>query len=247
MTRQLRRVFDSTFGLFFYRDPLSSEDAARWRDEDLKRLRGAPGICVEAVGRLIAAGFQHRIYEYGENGQPLVIKILVPHRLLRLPTPAEAAQDLALVSRYLSPYAVEPAQAVELTDGTFVVKQRRLLNLRAVAREDLKKSGLRDQLLDIVGRNRKMLIESGRSVDFLGREGQRKSRAALLGLGQTPVISNLGIESTDGSERLRVVDTDLENFRKGGRGLNDLRSALAAWLAFQMNRFLIRRFFGINI
>jgi hypothetical protein len=135
-----------------------------------------------------------------------------------------------------------------LNDGTYALKQRRLGRFHAITREDLNEEAIRRQVLDIARRNRQMIREAGRSLDFLGREGQRKSRAALFGRGQTPAISNLVVESpAEDQARVKILDTDLENFRPGGRGLRDLRSSLAARLAFQINRFLIKRFFGIDI
>ncbi len=210
-------------------------------------MANAPGIDPNGVGRLVGAGLQHRIYEYETDGSRMVLKVVNPNRMLRFPTAAEAREDLELVSRFFGPFALVPAEVVPLKDGTYAIKQRRLSRFRGVTRADLD-GEVKAEILEIVRRNREMMKAAGRSLDFLGREGQRKSRAALLGFSSTPTISNLVIEpQPDGREQLRILDTDLENFRPGARSLRDLRSALAARLAFQVNRLLIKRFFGVDI
>jgi hypothetical protein len=248
MMQNLRNIAGEIRGLFFFTNPTETAEAAAWRDLDLTRLKDAPGLELAAVGRMLGAGLQHRIYEYAENGQPKVLKVLLPNRLLRFPTAPEARQDLELVSKYFGPFAVEPARVISLGDGSYAIAQRRLGKFRGITRDDLRDGAVRQQVLEIVRRNRQMMQETGRGLDFLGREGQRKSRAALIGLGQTPTISNLVVESQpDGSERVRLLDTDLENFRPGAHTFRDLRSSWAARLAFEINRFLIKRFFGIDV
>ncbi len=243
-----KNIASEVRGLFLYTNPLESAEVAIWLEQDLARMKNVPGLDTHAIGRLLGAGLQHRIYEYMEDGQPRVLKLLLPNRLLRFPTAAEAQQDLDLVAKFFGPYAVEPAEVVRLNDGTYALKQRRLGQFHAITQGDLTDEVVRHQVLDIARRNRQMLQEAGRSLDFLGREGQRKSRAALIGLGQTPAISNLVVEpQPEGRAQVKILDTDLENFRPGGRGLRDLRSSLAARLAFEINRFMLRRFFGIDI
>ncbi len=235
-------------GLFFYTNPIQAPEAALWREQDLARMQGAPGLNLDSVGRLIGAGFQHRIYEYRQDDTPMVLKLLMPTRWLRFPTAPEAQADVDFVFRFFKPYAVQPTEIVPLHDGTYAIKQRRLGQIRAVTQDDLHNPQVRQQLLDIAQRNRRMIDEVGRSLDFLGREGQRKARAALLGFHQSPVIANLVLaKEPDGSESLKVIDTDLENFRPGARTLGDLRSALAARVAVASNRFLIKHFFHIDI
>ncbi len=226
----------------------ASREAAAWRRQDLARLSGAPGIDIAAVGRLIGAGLQHHIYEYNPGGQPMVLKLLLPNFWLRFPTVAEAEQDLKLVSTYLAPFAVQPAAVVPLADGSYAVVQRRLQDWHNITRRDLDHPVIAEQMADLIARNREMLAQTGRSLDFLGREGQRSARAALLGLRRTLSISNLVVETQpDGAPRIRVLDTDLENFRPGARSLRDLRSALAARLAIAINRLLLRRLFNIDV
>src|SRR5581483_8412965 len=215
--------------------------ARRERAQDLALIARTPRLKPDAVGELLGAGMQHRIYEYDDNGTPMVLKISTSVPGLRFPSAADAEKDVALVARYFEPYFVEPTEVVRLNDLAYAVKQRRLVNLRSIAPDDLRQENIKRQFLDIVGRNQKMLKEAGRSLDYLGREGQRKARAALLGLRVTPTISNLVVEDApDGSARLRVVDTDLENFHPGATSLRDKQSALAARMAVGINRWLIR-------
>ncbi len=248
MLQEAKRLFKFLKGLVFYYNPIESADVARWRQQDLDRLKDSPGLYANNVGKLIGGGFQHRIYEYRDDGQAAVLKLLVPNRFLRYPTLHEAQEDIRLVSLFMEPYAIEPARAVPLRDGSFAILQRHLRSFRPISPDDVKKESVLRPLLDIVARNQRMLNEGGRSLDFLGREGQRKGRAALLGLGQTPIIANLVLESDgNGGETIRVLDTDLENFRPGARNLRDLRSALAARIAYAVTRFLMRRYFGVDI
>jgi hypothetical protein len=248
MIREAKNLIELFRGLFFYTNPIESPAAAEWRDQDRARLRNTPRIDAEAVGRLIGAGLQHRIYEYREGDTPMVLKVSVPTRWLRFPTAQEAQADVDFVFKFFGPYAVVPTEVVAMRDGAYAVKQRRLENLRAITGTDLGNMQVRTQFLEIAQRNRQMIREVGRSLDFLGREGQRKARAALLGFHQTPVIANLVIATQpDGLGALRIIDTDLENYRPGARTLNDLRSALAARLAVACNRFLIKWFFHIDI
>lgn len=248
MTSFLQDLWELIRGVLFYKQPTDVAELAGWRAVDLARLEGAPGIDVRGLDRLIGAGLQHRIYAYEAQDGPRVLKLISPNRLLRFPTEAEAEEDLRLVARYFEPYKIEPSGVVPLRDGTYAVLQRRLERFHGLTRADLQDSILREQFLDLVRRNLALRREAGRSLDFLGREGQRKCRAALVGLGPAPAISNLAAEmQADGSSILRVVDGDLENFRPGAKSLRDRRSALAARLAFEVNRFFIRHFFGIDI
>lgn len=194
-------------------------------------------------------GLQHRIYEYARENKRWVLKLTTPVPLLRFPTGEQARQNSALVPRYFSPYAVEPTEVIPLRDRSYAILQRRLNTFRPITPADLGNSArLRTQFLDLARRNLEMIQTVGRSLDFLGREGQRKSRAALLGLNRTPSIANVVIETQpDGSEQLRIVDTDLENFYPGATDVRDLLSALGARLAVALNRLLIRHFFGIDI
>ncbi|MGE5139472.1 MAG: hypothetical protein ACM3JD_08435 [Rudaea sp.] len=248
MLIQLRSKLRGIWGLLFYLGPVEPSLAALWRKDDLRRLAGANGLRADAVGPLIGAGLQHHIYRYDGESFPAVLKLMLHSRWLRFPTVEEAMGNLALISRYFGPYAIQPSRVIALADGGLIMEQRRLNRFRSITPDDLTRPALREQFLDVVQRNRAMISETGRSLDLLGREGQRKCRAALFGLGPTPTISNLVFESMpDGTEQLRVLDEDLEDFRKGSVALRDLQSRLAAEIAFESNRFLISRFFGIDI
>lgn len=249
MLQKLKRLLETLWGLIVYINPINSEDAAIWWKQDRGRLQDAPGIDVRGLGRLIGVGLQHRIYEYEQENRRSVLKLTTPVPLLRFPTSEQARQDIALVSRYFSPYAVEPTEVIPLRDRSYAILQRRLNTFRPVTPADLGNNArLRTQFLDLVRRNLEMMQTVARSLDFLGREGQRKSRAALLGLNRTPCLSNVVIETQpDGSEQLKIVDTDLENFYPDATDVRDVLSALAARLAVALNRLLIRRFFGIDI
>lgn len=249
MLQSIRSLVYALWGFVVYTNPTDSAQARVWRAADLARLHDAPGIDVNCVGRMIGAGLQHRIYEYEREGHPMVCKIsnLVP--FLRFPSAREACEDLNYIARFFAPYAVEPTEVVTLPDGSYAILQRRLRAYHSIAPADLAHDAeLKKQFVDITQRNQQMIRTVGRSLDFLGREGQRKARAALIGLERTPVLSNLVAEMRmDGSERIRIMDTDLENFRPGATHPRDLLSALAARLAVLITRWLIRHFFKIDV
>ncbi len=248
MRQPLPNPLRSLWGFIFYLGPIDPAQAARWRALDLARMQNTPGLDLGALGALLGAGLQHRIYEYQENGVPMVLKVLSPTRWLRFPSVAEAQADIEIVLRYFGPYAIEPASVIPLNDGTYAIKQRRLAKFCGITPQDLQQSTLRDQFLDVARSNHQMMIEAARSLDFLGREGQRKCRAAFAGFRQTPLISNVVDETLpDGSHCLRVLDTDLEKLYPHPSSLRDWRSGLAARLAIEINRFLILRLFHIDI
>lgn len=249
MLQSLRSLLYALWGLVVYTNPTGSAQAELWRGDDLARLEGAPEIDPRCVGRMLGVGLQHRIYEYEADGERMVLKVSTRVPFLRFPSAQEAQEDVDYVTRYFAPFAIEPTRVVRLDDGSYAILQRRLERFHAITSADLANDrGLKQQFLEVARRNREMMQAAGRSLDFLGREGQRRCRAALVGLERTPTISNLAIETLpDGSAQLRIMDTDLENFRPGAAALRDRQSALAAQIAVAENRWLIRHFFGIDI
>lgn len=247
MLSELERLADTVWGFVFYVSP-DSGHAQRQRAADLDTLARAPQLDAHGVGRLLGMGLQHRIYEYDENGVPMVLKIATPTPGLRYPSVQDAQEDMKFISQFFAPYMVEPAAVIPLDDVAYVIKQRRLSNFHSITADDLRNEEVRQQFLDILRRNQGMIKQVGRSLDFLGREGQRNARAALIGFEKTPTISNLVVEGgADGSPHIRIIDTDLENFRLGSFSLRDRLSRVAARLAVQINRWLIQHFFGIDI
>jgi hypothetical protein len=247
MLAEINRFAYAIWSFLFYINPNDSARMNAWRDQDLADMRNTPGIELDAVGKLIGVGMQHRIYEYDAD-MPMVLKVATPIPLLRFPTFADAQADVQFVVSFFAPYVVEPIQVLPLRRARYVIKQRRLGVLRPITPNELNNEIMSSQFLDIAQRNRRMIRDAGRSLDFLGREGQRKCRAALLGFSATPTIANIVIEpSGDGAEQLRILDTDLENFHLNARTLRDRQSALAARMAVQINRLLIRHFFKIDI
>ncbi len=236
------------WGFVFYLGPIDPAQAAAWRAEDLARMQNMPGIDINAVGELLGAGMQHRIYSYQEGDMQMVLKLLLPSRWMRFPSAQEAREDIAFVVQFLGPFAITPAEIIPLSDGCYAIKQRRLGQFRGVVPDDLRGEPLRSEFVDLAQRNRAMIAQAGRSLDFLGREGQRKCRAAFVGFHQTPMLSNVVVESCpDGTSHLTVLDTDLENLHPNSRNLRDMRSGLAARIAVFANRLLIRRLFKIDI
>jgi len=246
MNSEIERLADTLWGFLFYVSP-DSGHAQRQRDQDLLALADSP-LDPHALGKLLGAGLQHRIYEYDDKEMPMVLKIATPTPGLRYPTAQEAQADVKFIARFLKPYAVEPTEVIPLHDASYAIRQRRLAEFHSITPDDFRNKMVEQEFLDIVRRNQNMMTQVGRSLDFLGREGQRKARAALVGSRVTPTISNLVIEyRADGSPHLRIIDTDLENFHPEGFSPHDHLSRLAAQLAVQINRWIIRRYFGIDI
>lgn len=247
MLTQFNRFLYAVWSFFFYINPNDSARMQSWRTQDIAEMQNVSGIEANAVGKMIGAGMQHRIYEY-HSVPPMVLKVSTPIPFLRFPTFLEVQENLEYIARFFSKYAIEPVAVVELNDGRYVIKQRRLENFHSLTPHALENPLLKNQLQEIVLRNQHMLREVGRSLDFLGREGQRKCRAALFGFHATPTIANLVVEAqSDGSEQLRIIDTDLENFRMGGKTYRDRQSAFAARIAVSINRFFVHRFFDVDI
>jgi hypothetical protein len=247
MRTELEQLADAVWGFVSYMQPADTKRMQRLRAQDLADLQQTPGLDPNAVGELLGTGMQHRIYEYVQAGMPMVLKIATPIPGLRFPTAGEAEQDIALLRRFFAGMLVEPTDVVRLPSAGYVIKQLRLANFHPLTAADLAVPEVRGQFLDLVQRNSHMLAEVGRSLDFLGREGQRKCRAALFGFKATPTIANLVVQELAGGNKICILDTDLENLRPGAVGLRDRQSALAARLAIEINRFLIQHFFGIDI
>lgn len=246
MFAELNRFAYAVWSFIFYINPNDSARAAAWRAQDIAEMQESTELDTNAVGALIGAGMQHRIYEY--QARALVLKIATPVPFLRFPSFAEAQSDLEMLARYFEPYQVTPACVVPLREGRYVIQQRRLENFHALTPQHLNDEKLRAQFLDVVERNRVMRRAEGRSLDFLGREGQRKCRAALIGLRAMPTIANVVIESArEGAQRLWILDTDLEHFYPQAKSWRERRAGFAARLAFTINRFFMRRFFGIEM
>lgn len=247
MLNEIRRLLYAIWSFVVYINPNDSARMAAWRDQDLAEMRNTPGIDASAVGEMIGTGMQHRIYAYHED-MAMVLKVSTPIPFLRFPSLEDARTDAQYMVRFFESYAVEPTEIIPLRAGRYVIKQRRLDAFRVLTPDALTDECLRQQFLDLVTRNQQMMREVGRSVDFLGREGQRKCRAALLGFRQTPTIANVVVEiSSSNAGQIRVLDTDLENFHPDAKTLRDQRSALAARIAVGVNRWLIKHFFKIDI
>ncbi len=244
----MKNWFKSIWGFIFYLGPIDPVQAAAWRARDLTRMENVAGIDIDGVGELLGAGLQHRIYAYREGDMRMVLKVLIRTRWLRFPRAGEAQEDISLVAQFFGPFAITPTSVVLLNDGSYAIKQRQLDNFRGVVPGDLKGEPLRSQFQELVDSNRTMLKQVGRSLDFLGREGQRKCRAAVVGFRQTPTMSNVVVEScADGTVHLAIIDTDLEKLYRKARNLRDLRSGLAARFVVLANRLLILRLFHIDI
>ena len=241
------RLAYAVWSFLFFLNPKETARMANWRAQDIAEMEGADGLDPNAVGKLIGMGMQHRIYEYHADTL-YVLKVSTPVPFLRFPSFADAQSDLQAIAQFFEPYRILPAQVIALEPPRYVIKQRRLARFKTLTPAVLQEPGIRTQFLDIVARNRDMRERIGRSLDFLGREGQRKCRAALVGLRATPTIANVVVElADDGSRLLRILDTDLEHFFPHAASWHDTSSGAAARTAFAINRFFIQRFFGIDI
>lgn len=245
MLAGFNRFAYAVWSFLFYLQPQDTARTAAWRAQDLAEMRDARQVDPDAVGDLIGAGMQHRIYEY--QARTTVLKIATPIPFLRFPSYADAQRDVELLARFFEPYGVVPIQVIALRAGHHAILQRRLDSFHVLTPEAMNDGTLRAQFLDVVERNRQMRRSEGRSLDFLGREGQRKCRAALLGFDSMPTIANLVVETRGGTEQLRILDTDLENLYPQASSWREWRSGMAARLAVAINRFFIQRFFGIDI
>ena len=247
MHAEINRFAYAVWSFLFYLNPKDTARTAAWRAQDLAEMDGVSELDTRAVGKLIGAGMQHRIYEYHAT-PPMVLKIATPIPLLRFPTYADARSDMEHIAQFFEPYHVSPARALPLNNSSYVIQQRRLENFSVLTPNSLQDAAVRAQFLDVVERNARLRRDAGRSLDFLGREGQRKCRAALLGLRAMPTIANLVVEQhSDNTRQLRVLDTDLENFYPRATTWHERRSGFAARLAVGINRFFIQRFFDLDI
>jgi hypothetical protein len=248
MLPELKALATAAWGFVFYIEPTEASPHDNWRAQDLARLESTPGIDSAHIGKMIGSGMQHRIYEYQEENMPMVLKVSTQVPFLRFPSLADAQQDLQFIAQYFPEYALEPTVAIPLQDGSYVLKQRRILHPHAIVPSDLNNPQVRAQFVDLLCCNQQMMAQVGRSLDFLGRAGQRQARAALVGFAQIPSIGNLVIEAeANAPPRIRIVDTDLENFHLGATDFRDQRSALAARFAVEINRELILHFFHIDL
>lgn len=242
----VKRFAYAVWSFVFYINPNDSTRMAEWRAQDIAEMRASSELDANAVGKMIGAGMQHRIYEY--QARAMVLKVATPVPFLRFPDFCDAQSDIEMIARFFDPYQVAPTRAICLREGHYVIEQRRLENFCALTPDRLRDENVRAQFLDVVARNRVMQHEVGRSLDFLGREGQRKCRAALLGLRVAPTIANVVVEiADDGGKQLRILDTDLENFFPHATRWRERRAGFAAHMAVAINRFFIRRFFGIEM
>jgi hypothetical protein len=246
MLAEFNRFAYAVWSFVFYINPNDSARMAEWRAQDIAEMQASNELDAKAVGKMIGVGMQHRIYEY--HAQTMVLKVATPVPILRFPSFADAQSDVEMIARYFEPYQVLPTRVVPLRAGRYVIQQRRLERFAALTPARLKEEPLRAQFLDVVARNRVMQREAGRSLDFLGREGQRKCRAALCGLRAMPTIANVVSEiEADGAKQLRILDTDLEHFYPRAVTWRERRAGFAARAAVGINRFFIKRFFGFDI
>ena len=249
--KQLATEFDriayAVWSFLFFVNPKETARMANWRAQDIAEMQDADGLDPRAVDKLIGTGMQHRIYEYHAD-MLYVLKVSTPVPLLRFPSFADAQSDLESIAQFFEPYHIQPTQIIPLKSPRYVIKQRRLARYKTLTPTVLQEPEIRAQFLDIVARNRDMRARIGRSLDFLGREGQRKCRAAFVGLRATPTIANIVVELADDRSRLlRILDTDLEHFLPHAASWQENRSGTAARAAFAINRFFIQHFFGIDI
>ncbi len=248
MIPELKALTTAAWGFVFYLEPTDASWYGRWRSQDLKRLQNTPGIGAHSIGKMLGSGMQHRIYEYQEADMSMALKVSTTVPFLRFPSLAEAQQDVQLIAQYFPLYAIVPTVVIPLRDGSYAVKQRRIEHPHAIVPADLNDAVIRAQFVDLLCCNQRLMTQVGRSLDFLGRAGQRQARAALIGLHQTPAISNLVMEAEPNlPPRLRIVDTDLENFRPDATSFRDMRSSWSAHLAVEINRELIKHFFHIDL
>ena len=226
-------------------------------DGDLVKYTVQSGAMSD-LGRKIAGGLGHHVYEHAHDEKVLVKVPTVFRRVVEKAGYSQTAEDLAFVhehfGRWLPPTAIEPSEQTRY----------RILQARVESPERISAAllgdhqHLQEEMLMLLDQNRSVLGRHGKSLDLYGFAGlmhgvrhaaERRIRVlmALPAPTQKPILANVlsgtltGAPDADASG-LYAVDFSLLHKHEGST-LERIRSELL----LKLHRLMLRRQFGMEL
>ena len=203
-------------------------------------LSNFPDIDPAEIGGIVGSGAEHRVHRYN-GGQ--VLKIPRPLARPYLSPPGVVARDAELMMKHFPEHSLPTSVHRDRKDERYVVVQdrERLSNLTPKAQPEL-----RQQLEDIVRRNREMIRRYGISLDFLGWDGLKECLIAAVNSSRSPAISNLCVAGRE-ERRIIMPDTSMISLSESAaRNSGVIRTKLFR-VTFLVNQMVMRRCFGMEI
>lgn len=167
------------------------------------------GVDKDMVGRQIAEGLQHYIFEYGEDKVLKVPKLDLPNLIYGMLNPKDVESDWKLINQYFRKYIVETRVYASKDNELYCVIQKKIRNKLNINSHNI--DLVLKQFNDIYLRNKKLEFLTGYSLDLWGKSGILRSiRKSIVKSNIFIEMTNLIIEQDElKNYRIKIIDTNL--------------------------------------
>lgn len=202
-----------------------------------------PTLNPSLVGKKIARGGHHDVYEYG-NDQ--VLK--VPHKPFRFlySDKQSLLRDLAILHHYIPDFVV-PTEVIEHRQKTaHVILQTKIdtpyfLDAKTVPL-------VRESLTHVLKQQKKLLKEKQMAIDFLGGNGVLSFFRSFISRSDKTHCSNILVVKTDNSYTLMLVDTELLRMKFPNTvSYYAIAVFVLSHVSYILNRILLKWKLGVRV
>jgi hypothetical protein len=167
---------------------------------------------IDKVGKRIAEGMQHFVYEYGENEVIKFPKFDLTNLTYGILNPVAAEKDWQLIAKNFAGFCV-PTRIYSSTDKRlYCIVQERIHNRLNLTSHNIEL--VMDQFNEIYTRNKKLEETTGYSLDLWGKSGILKSiNKSFKRTNIFIEMTNLVIEKNNDQYKIRIIDTNLFKIR----------------------------------
>jgi hypothetical protein len=191
----------------------------------------------------LGEGLAHIVYAYtSPEGKAQVIKISKPESTgLMNQGRRDESENIRLITKYFGQFAVPTEIRSDPTTGRYVIIQDAIEGKPITNKSQTPE--IDAQLQELMRCNRRLMKETGSSMDFLGVPGAwswaRHQFRRFFTRTSEFEVSNLLV---DPQGKIRIIDYDMLRFRK-----ISLRQRAISNLGFTANRFVMNAYFGVDM
>ncbi len=194
------------------------------------------GVESSLVGKLIAKGMQHYIFEYGEDYVLKVPKYDLFNTVYGILKPREVMGDWKIIKQVFPEFALDTQIFGSKSSEFYVIIQKRVRDFSNLTSTNI--HSVMDQFAKIHKRNKLIEDRFGYSLDLYGKSGLIHSFNRSFGKVKVFIeMTNLIIDhEIQSSPRIRIVDTNLYRIR--GENMRLSRILTDKIIAFFSDYFL---------
>lgn len=201
-----------------------------------------PSLDPRLVGKKIARGGHHDVYEYDKDK---VLKI--PHRPFRFLYSDKHAllKDLALIQKYFPDLLVNTEIVESVKKKRHVILQTRVKDFEFLTKKN--SVLVYEQLQDVVKRNRILHAKERMSLDFLGGQGYVSYLSSLFFRDSNPHFSNMVVMKEGKKHSIRLVDTELLRLSPPTFTRRSMTIYFLSLISWWINKLVFRWDFGMKL